>query len=281
MIALSEPLIGADVDLRGFEYMPVDVRRLLTSETWMTSTGEEKAAAMSLWLESWHQVPAGSLPDNDRMLAHLSQSGTKWKRVRDGALRGWVKCSDGRFYHPVVCEKAIEAWGKKADYGERLARARAAKEEKRRQQQEAMAAAKANGTGIAEAAAAGPIIDAVAGPATGHKGEERRGDEKRGTSTSPDLPNGKSSEAAQSPHSGLSQVDKADEVALFARGKAVLGKDAGGLITKLLKSKAGKVPLARAVIETASTKQDPREYVSAVIRGRDPAPVNQRRDPRL
>ncbi|QHJ01642.1 hypothetical protein GT347_20180 [Xylophilus rhododendri] len=36
-----------------------------------------------------------------------------WKDVRSGALRGWVLCSDGRLYHPVVSEKALIAWAKK------------------------------------------------------------------------------------------------------------------------------------------------------------------------
>lgn len=54
---------------------------------------------------------------------------------------------------------------------------------------------------------------------------------------------------------------------LFARGKEVLGNEAGGLIAKLLKAKNKNVALARSVIETASQKQDAREYVSAVIRG--------------
>lgn len=54
---------------------------------------------------------------------------------------------------------------------------------------------------------------------------------------------------------------------LFDRGKAVLGQQAGGLIAKLLKSKKNDVALARAAIETASTKQNPREYVGAVISG--------------
>lgn len=60
------------------------------------------------------------------------------------------------------------------------------------------------------------------------------------------------------------------EKELFDRGKTVLGKDAGGLITRLLKSKQGKVALARAAIETASTKQDPREYIGAIVRGTGP-----------
>jgi hypothetical protein len=39
-------------------------------------------------------------------------------------------------------------------------------------------------------------------------------------------------------------------------------------VTQLLKAKEGKIPLARAAIETASTKSDPREYVGAIIRGK-------------
>lgn len=53
---------------------------------------------------------------------------------------------------------------------------------------------------------------------------------------------------------------------LFARGKQVCGAKAGGLILKLLKSKGNNVALARSVIELASTKQDPREFIAATIR---------------
>lgn len=109
MSHLPSPLVPANCSLSDFAFMPLDVRRLLTSETWVLATGEERAAAMCLWLESWHQIPAGSLPDNDRMLAHLAQC-PNWSNVKEQALRGWVKCSDGRLYHKVVAEKALEAW---------------------------------------------------------------------------------------------------------------------------------------------------------------------------
>ncbi|MEY9137601.1 hypothetical protein ACVMII_006498 [Bradyrhizobium diazoefficiens] len=56
------------------------------------------------------------------------------------------------------------------------------------------------------------------------------------------------------------------ETELFRRGKEVLGSAAGGLVSRLLKAKGGKVPLARAAIEQASTKHDPREYIGAIIR---------------
>lgn len=52
---------------------------------------------------------------------------------------------------------------------------------------------------------------------------------------------------------------------LFARGKEVLGNNAGGMIKNLLKVK-GRIELARSVIETAATKHDPREYVAGAIR---------------
>lgn len=112
MSDLPVPLTPADCNLQDFAFIPLDVQRLLKSETWVLGTGDERAAAMCLWLESWHQIPAASLPDNQRMLAHLAQT-TKWPKVKAQALRGWVLCSDGRLYHPVVAVKALEAWVEK------------------------------------------------------------------------------------------------------------------------------------------------------------------------
>lgn len=103
------PMTPAACDLQDFEFMPVMVRRLLKSETWSLGTGDERAAAVALWFESWHQVPAGSLPSDDRLLKRLADS-DKWAKVRAHVMRGWVLCSDGRYYHPVVAEKALEAW---------------------------------------------------------------------------------------------------------------------------------------------------------------------------
>jgi uncharacterized protein YdaU (DUF1376 family) len=60
-------------------------------------------------------------------------------------------------------------------------------------------------------------------------------------------------------------AQKSPDAKLFSRGREVLGKEAGGLIKKLLKAKGGNIPLAMAAIEVASTKHDPREYVAGVI----------------
>lgn len=107
---LPAPLVPAYVDLRDFPYMPVEFGRLFASETWVLSSDAEKVAAITLWGRSWAEEPAGSLPNDERMLAHLSGAGKAWKKVRDMALRGWVAAADGRLYHAFVCEKALEAW---------------------------------------------------------------------------------------------------------------------------------------------------------------------------
>lgn len=104
------PLGPAEVDLRGMPFMPLDVVRLLDSDLFALSTGEEFKAAAALWFKSWQQVPAASLPSDDRILAYLSGAGAKWPKVKAMALRGWLLCADGRYYHPVIAEKAREAW---------------------------------------------------------------------------------------------------------------------------------------------------------------------------
>lgn len=35
--------------------------------------------------------------------------------MKSHALRGWVECSDGRLYHPVIAELAMDAWETKRD----------------------------------------------------------------------------------------------------------------------------------------------------------------------
>lgn len=116
---MNTPLVPADVDLQDFQYMPLDVRRLRDSDLAALESPEACWAAVLLWSASWHQVPAASLPDDDRVLANLAGYGRvvkEWQRVREGALRGWIKCDDGRLYHPVVAEKALEAWDSKVHH---------------------------------------------------------------------------------------------------------------------------------------------------------------------
>lgn len=121
MADLPEPLTPATCDLQDFKFMPLDVARLRDSDLASDETPECCWAAVLIWCASWHQVPAASVPDSDQWLAKQAgyvargKVAKEWLEVREGAMRGWVKCSDGRLYHPVVAEKAIEAWDSKLD----------------------------------------------------------------------------------------------------------------------------------------------------------------------
>lgn len=121
MSELPTPLSPEDCDLRDFPFLPLDIARLFNSEFHARSNDTEWRAGVTLWLKSFHQVPAGSIPDDDVQLARLAELGrdTKtWKKIKGVALHGWIKCSDGRLYHPVVAEKAAEALaGKKTQRG--------------------------------------------------------------------------------------------------------------------------------------------------------------------
>lgn len=125
-----EPLTPPDLDLRSFGYMPLEVVRLRDSDLVVLASGEEFRAAVLLWCAAWHQVPAGSVPKDERMLASLAGFGRDikgWRTVSDAALRGFVECSDGRLYHPVIADIAITSGTKKRKQGSQTAAATAAR----------------------------------------------------------------------------------------------------------------------------------------------------------
>jgi hypothetical protein len=110
-MGLPEPMATAECNLRGFQWMPLDVVTLIDSELFIDTTGDEFKAALALWCKSWTQVPAGSLPNDERVLAAMSGA-RRWSVVRTKAMTGWVLCSDGRWHHPYVAEKAMAAFAR-------------------------------------------------------------------------------------------------------------------------------------------------------------------------
>ncbi len=96
--------------------MPLEVLRLRRSKAWLICKRRPELAfyLINLWTAAWHERPAGSLEHDDDVLADLAMCPPKdWTKVRKDVLRGWVKCSDGRIYHPVVVEKVRDAWRSK------------------------------------------------------------------------------------------------------------------------------------------------------------------------
>lgn len=121
MATLPEPLTDQQCDCRGLGFMPLEVVRLVDSDLAALSTGDEFKAAVLLWARSWTQVPAASLPDDDRILARLAgYSLAEWLTLREMALKGWLKCSDGRLYHPLIADLASEAYAKRRSQKDRI-----------------------------------------------------------------------------------------------------------------------------------------------------------------
>lgn len=124
---LPGPLVPAEVDLRGYEFMNLYGDRLFKSTTWISAKAEAKVAMLQLW---WHafakEIPAASLPQDDQLLANYAGFGisiASWRKARAQVLRGFVACSDGRLYHPFLAEIALGAW--KARLADRLRGAKA------------------------------------------------------------------------------------------------------------------------------------------------------------
>jgi hypothetical protein len=93
--------------------MPLAVRTLRDSSFAASSHPEAFRCAVLLWCAAWHQVPAGSLPDNDKELAQLSGMGrdlAAWATHRAEALWKFAKHDDGRLYHPEIVAAAQDAW---------------------------------------------------------------------------------------------------------------------------------------------------------------------------
>lgn len=134
MTDLPAPMTPAGCVLQDFPHTPIYRARLFGSSFHARATDGEWRAGVTLWLKSWDQVPAGSLPDDDIelcRLAELARDLKTWKKVKAGALRGWVLCSDSRLYHPVVAEGVNNAIEAKTAQRDKTLKARIAALEKR------------------------------------------------------------------------------------------------------------------------------------------------------
>lgn len=117
MTNLPPPMTPPRSDLKDFGYMPLEIVRFRGSDL-LSEDAEVIVAALMLWTAAWQETPAASLKDDDKALARAAGFGRSvagWLEVKEGALRGFVKCSDGRLYHPVVARLANEAWKSKVE----------------------------------------------------------------------------------------------------------------------------------------------------------------------
>ena len=66
---------------------------------------------LATFVTTWMEPEARRVIDDN--LHRTWAAVPEWESVRGVALRGFMKCSDGRLYHRVICEKALAAWNER------------------------------------------------------------------------------------------------------------------------------------------------------------------------
>lgn len=97
----------ADTRARGWR-LELDYERIEQSDTWALADAETRPWLLMMWMVAWKQVPAGSMPNDEKVIAaKLGMPARAWARSREILLRGWSVADDGRLYHAVITEQVL------------------------------------------------------------------------------------------------------------------------------------------------------------------------------
>jgi hypothetical protein len=191
-------------------------------------------AGHNLWWAAWNNVPAASLPNDEVALTRFADLGRDvkaFRRIREGALHGFVLCNDDRLYHPFIAELALSAW-------ERRIKER---EKKRRWREGKNRDGTASETGTEPGCPPGQD-----GSRDGSGTVERRGEDRKDSKSS--VPNGTGAGAPP-------QSDPVKE--LWDRGLRILGEQNRALFAKLRKEHGDPAVLEAIVLCEGEHATDP------------------------
>lgn len=272
------PLIRADVDLRGLEYMPLFGNHLFGSEFNAAATDSEWRAAITLWWAAWNQVPAGTLPGDDIALCRLADLGRdlkSWRSLKTRALHGFIECSDSRLYHAFLCEQALIAWDKRIKERERKAKWRADQDAKK-------AGRNADGDGDRTRDKDGDRDGDSGTPETGREtGQRRSGDGDVPADGKQRDVTGRDSVYSEADASGVPPLDPKPLTArekLWLLGPPLLGDTDGNrrLLGKLAKDHGEEVVVEVLAQATLDPPQDPKSWLVAACAARGKTKTNGR-----
>lgn len=112
------PLTPPECSMEGNDWFPLHFDRLRNSRWWRRASDTARARNVMLWGPAYMATPAGSLSNDDDDLAEAAGYGMdveSFLKVKDEIMSCWVLCSDNRFYHPMVCEVAMDTWDKMSE----------------------------------------------------------------------------------------------------------------------------------------------------------------------
>ena len=123
-------MIGKKPNKAGGFKFELDIDRMHQSDTWAITEKRQRPFLVMVWIESWTQVPCGTLPDDDTVIAaRIGMPLPEFKASKEVLMRGWWKANDGRLYHPVITEQVTAMVAKKARHAEVQANSRKKKRE--------------------------------------------------------------------------------------------------------------------------------------------------------
>ncbi|MGY4800716.1 hypothetical protein [Teichococcus aerofrigidensis] len=181
------PLTPPDLDLRHLSAVMIDINSLTEGEMPLLDDAARIANVMAQ-ARAWHQVPAASLPNDDRQLCYLLGYGRDlnlWRKIRSqGALAGFIECSDDRLYHAALSQRALKAGTRKTmakEAGVAAGVVHSAKKRARKQTppQQHIEIAKSDDNGPITEPVNGPINGLITAPVIGPVPEEKRTEENR------------------------------------------------------------------------------------------------------
>ncbi len=205
--------MSESIDVRCLPYMPLQIEQLRKSKTWLRCRRRPDLGfyVMNLWMRAWHEVPAGSIEDDNDILADAAMCPPeKWEELRDILLEGW-ESRGGRVYHRTVTDLATEAVTKLRGNKKRTEAARLAAEARR--QTVAQDNVADTVTEPVTDAVTGNVTSSVTDAVTDHEGKGREGKIKEEPIGSSKKRGSRLPECWQPDHSfGLTEGIPADEI---------------------------------------------------------------------
>ena len=128
------PPYPSDTRAKGWRF-ELDYEQIEQSSTWdlAAQAGPElRPWLLMMWLVSWKQVPCGSFPADEVVIAaKIGMPAKTWAKHRELMLRGWTVAEDGRIYHETISARVAAMLKAKESERQRKADYRARKDAER------------------------------------------------------------------------------------------------------------------------------------------------------
>ena len=106
-VSAQSPPYPAETRAKGWRF-ELDLEQIEQSDTWALASPDLRPWLLMLWSVSWKQLPCGSIPDDDDIIAaRIGMKLSVFKKARTVLLRGWWRADDGRLYHPTVTQRVL------------------------------------------------------------------------------------------------------------------------------------------------------------------------------